>query len=160
MGIRMSLKNYTPKISLCYILILLLWGVVSSAAYTTEIADVACASDDCYVNHSSAISPVGRTFPSQKYLSARNLGVQETVSAARGRHIRPLPRTVRNIIAALFYGSLLMGSFFSSGRLKEQGVPSHRFCGIIIANYIHHQDGQKSDLLLFHNMIRIVIKGD
>lgn len=140
----MLLKNYTQKISLCYILILLLWGVVSSAAYTTEIADVVCTSDDCYVNHSSAtIGPVGRTFPSQKYLSARNFGAQETVSAARSRQIRPLPRTVRNIVAALFHGSLLMGTFFSSRQWKERCVPSHCFCSIIIANYIHHQDGQK-----------------
>ena len=125
-------KNYTLKISLYYILLLLLWSVFSSAAYTTQIAGTVCASDDCYVNHSSAISSVGRTFPSQKYLSA-----------ARGRHIKPLPRTIRNIIAALLYGSLLISTFFSGRQLKEQSAPSHRFRAIIIINYIHNQDGQK-----------------
>lgn len=136
-------KNYTLKISLYYILLLLLWSVFSSAAYTTQIAGTVCASDNCYVNHPSAISSVGRTLPSQKYLSARNLCVSETVSAARGRHIKPLPRTIRNIIAALLYGSLLISTVFSGRQLKEQSAPSHRFRAIIIINYIHNQDGQK-----------------
>lgn len=148
--IRMLLKNYTPKLSFVYILILFLWGIISASSCPMEMSDIICVSEESYVNHSSAIIPLDRTFPSQKYLSVRNFNAQETVSAPRGRQIRPLPRTVRNIIAALFYGCLLSGIFFFSGFPKEHEIPSHRFCAIIIINYIHHQDGQKN-LISFYS---------
>lgn len=143
MVLRMLLRKFTQKLSLFYILILFFWGIISASSFTVEMSDIIHAAEESYVNHSSAIIPLDRTFPSQKYLSARNFNAQETVSVPKGRHIRPLPRTARNIIAALFYGSLLSGIFFYLRRPKEQEVPAHNFCAIIITNYMHHQDGQK-----------------
>lgn len=144
MVIKMLLRKHTQKLSLFYILILFFWGIISASSFTVEMSDIIRATEECYTTHSSAaIMPLNRTFPTQKYLSARNFNAQETVSVPKGRHIRPLPRSVRNSIAALFYGCLLTGIYCSSERPKRQEIPSHRFCTIIITNYIHHQDGLK-----------------
>lgn len=144
MVLRMLLRKLTQKLSLFYILILFFWGIISASSFAVEMSDMIRATEECYASHSSAaIMPLSRTFPTQKYLSARNFNAQETVSVPKGRRIRPLPRTVRNVIAALFYGSLLTGIFCSFQRSKRQQIPSHRFCAIIITNYIHNQDGLK-----------------
>lgn len=139
----MVLKNSTKKLCLFYILILFLWGTVSATTSASEMADYICSAQERYVNHSSSIVPLGKTFPSQEYLSLRNTGTQETVSVAKGRNIRPLPRSVRNITALLSFHNLFSNTSVFSGRFTGQEIPSHSFCGIIITNYIHAQDGQK-----------------
>ena len=82
-------------------------------------------------------------FPAQKYLSARNSGTVETLSAARNRSAKTLSRTVRQVTAHLFSDSPSAGQYALSGLFLAQKIPSHRLCGIIITNYIHRQDGQK-----------------
>ena len=98
---------------------------------------------DCYVNYSSAITSTSKHFPAQKYLSARNSGTVETLSAARNRSAKTLSRTVRQVTAHLFSDSPSAGQYALSGLFLAQKIPSHRLCGIIITNYIHRQDGQK-----------------
>lgn len=139
----MFFQKNNKKVCLFYILILLLWGTVSSTTSISELTDTVCDLQDCYVNHSSAITPLGNTFPSQEYLSARNLGAQETVSVVRGRSIRPLTRSVRNLAAILCSGTLLSGIAVFSRHFSGQEILSHCLCGIVITNYIHDQDGHK-----------------
>ena len=143
MVIEMLQKTCSKKICLFYILILFLWGAVSSTTSALEMADCLCDAQECYVNHSSTIQPLGKTFPSQAFLSARNFGAQETVSAARGRNIKPLSRSVRNTTAVLFTGIVFSGIFVFSVHIVGREILSHCLCGMIITNYLHRQDGQK-----------------
>lgn len=138
-------KPYQQKICLFYILILLLWGTVSSAASASEMTGMFCGEEECYVNRSpSAITSAGQTFPSQKYLSARDFGGQQTVSAAKGRSNRPLLRSVRNHFTVLCKDVLSFHALFCLESFWGHGIPSHCSCSIMITNYIHQQDGQKS----------------
>ena len=82
--------------------------------------------------------------PSQEYLSVRDSGTSETLSAARNRGVRPLSRSVRQTAAYLFSGMPHANRHALSGLLSIHEIPSHNLCGIIITNYIHRQDGQKS----------------
>lgn len=140
----MLLKNYAKKICLFYILVLFLWGIVSSVTPVTEMADFVCGEQECYVNSSPSITSLGNTFPSQKYLSARYANAQETVSVARGRSIRPLPRSARNTAAFLYTGVLFAGIIIFSRQFTRREILSHCLCGIVITQYIHAQDGQKN----------------
>lgn len=139
----MAHKTYQKTLCLFYILTLLLWSVCSGASSVSEITDAVCGRHDYYVNHSSAITSASRHLPAQKFLSARDSGTVETLSAARKNSARTLSRYVRQITAHLFPGSLSAGQHALSGLFLAQKIPSHRLCGIIIANYIHRQDGQK-----------------
>lgn len=142
-GAKMLLKNYAQKICLFYILVLFLWGTISAVTPTTEMAGLVCDEQDCYVNHSPSITSLGSTFPSQEYLSARHANAQETVSVARGRSIRPLPRSARNIATFLYTGILFAGIIIFSRHFTKREILSHCLCGIVITQYIHAQDGQK-----------------
>lgn len=139
----MARKTYRKKLCLFYILALLLWSLCSGASSVSEITDAVCGSQDCYVNHSSAITSTARHLPTQKYLSMRDSGISETFSSARKSGVRTLSRTVRQITAHLLPGSLFAGQHALSGLFLAHKIPSHRLCGIIITNYIHRQDGQK-----------------
>lgn len=139
----MARKTYRKNLCLFYILTLLLWSLCSGASSVLEITDVVCGLQNCYVNHSSAITSTSKHFPAQKYLSARDSGTVETLSAARNRSARTLSRTVRQVTAHLFSGNPSAGQHALSGLFLAQKIPSHRLCGIIITNYIHRQDGQK-----------------
>lgn len=137
-------KTHTAKIALFYILLLLLWSVISSTISVSETGEVFCESQECYVNHvSSTFAPMGKTFPSQSYLSARSFSTQETVSTTRGRNIRPQLRSVKNISASLLLPVLFSGILIFSSHLWGQKVLSHCLCGIVITNYLHDQDGSK-----------------
>lgn len=136
-------KTHRKTIGIFYILALLLWSVCSGASSVSEITDVVCAEQDCYVNHSSAIISVSRHLPTQKYLSARASDTSETLSAARNRGVRPLPRSIRQITSYLFSGSSSANQHALSRMLSVCAIPSHSSCSIIITNYVHRQDGQK-----------------
>ncbi len=139
----MARKTYRKNLCLFYILTLLLWSLCSGASSVSEITDAVCGLQDCYVNYSSAITSTSKHFPAQKYLSARNSGTVETLSAARNRSAKTLSRTVRQVTAHLFSDSPSAGQYALSGLFLAQKIPSHHLCGIIITNYIHRQDGQK-----------------
>lgn len=140
----MTKKTYKKTLCLIYILTLFLWGICSGTSSASEITELVCGSHNCYVNHSSAITSAARHLPSQEYLSARDSGTPETLSAARNRSVRPLSRSVRQIAAHLFPGNLLSNPHAPSGLFSVHEIPSHSPCGIIITNYIHLKDGQKS----------------
>ena len=141
----MAKKTYKKTLCLFYILTLLLWGVCSGASSVSEITGTVCGVQDCYVNHApSAITQGARHLPSQEYLSVRDSGTSETLSAARNRGVRPLSRSVRQTAAYLFSGMPHANRHALSGLLSIHEIPSHNLCGIIITNYIHRQDGQKS----------------
>lgn len=137
-------KTYTKKLCIFYILALLLWGACSGASSVSEITETVCGGQNCYVNHSTAMISAGRHLPAQKYLSARDFGAQETLSTVRNRSVRPLSRSVRQIAACLFPDNLSANHHVLTGLLQAREIPSHSPYGIIIANYIHLKDGQKS----------------
>lgn len=139
----MAQKTYQKTLCLFYILALLLWSICSGASSVSEITDAVCDAQFCYVNHSPAIISKARHLPVQKYLTARDSGTSETLSAARNRSIRPLSRSVRQIAAQLFSCRPSANPHALSGLLSAREIPSHNPCGIIITNYIHRQDGQK-----------------
>lgn len=137
-------KTYKKTLCLIYILTLFLWGLCSGASSVSEITETVCDAQNCYVNHSSAITSAARHLPVQEYLSARDSGTPETLSAARNRSVRPLSRSVRQIASHLFSDIPLANLQACSGLLIVHEIPSHNPCGIKITNYIHLKDGQKS----------------
>lgn len=139
----MLLRKYAKKLCLFHILLLFFWGTVSAVTPVTEMANFVCDASGNYVNHSSVLTSLGSTLPSQEYLSARNTNAQETVSVARGRSIRPQPRSARNITTFLYTGVLFAGISIFSRRFINREILSHCLCGIVITQYIHAQDGQK-----------------
>lgn len=139
----MLLKKYDRKICLFYILILFLWGTVSAVTSVTESAEFVYDAQKNYVNRPSTITSMSNTFPSQEYLSSRSINAQETVSVTRGRSIRPLSRSIRNITPLLYTGILFAGIAVFLRHFTGQEILSHCLCGIVITQYIHAQDGQK-----------------
>lgn len=138
-------KKHGKRLCLFYILVLLLWGTLPCAVSVPEMAELVCGAEDCYVNHDVvSISPVTKHFPAEEYLSAREFGTLETMSAAKGRSIRPVSRSVRQIAVHLSPDSLRANTHSAFRQFLRRGTVSHCLCGIIITNYIHHQDGQKS----------------
>lgn len=125
-------KTYRKTLCLIYIMTLFLWGICSGASSVSEITEAVCDAQNCYVNHSSAITSAARHLPAQKYLSARNTGA------------RPLSRSVRQIASHLFSDIPIANLQARSGLLIVHEIPSHNPCGIKITNYIHLKDGQKS----------------
>lgn len=140
----MAQKTYRKTLCLIYILTLLLWGICSGVSSVSEITETVCGAQEHYVNHFSAITSAARHLPSQEYLSARDTGAPETLSAARNRSVKPLSRSVRQIASHLFSGSQLSDPHALRGLFSVHEIPSHSPCGIIITNYIHQKDGQKS----------------
>lgn len=138
-------KKYGKRICLFYVLVLLLWGILPCVFSVSEMAVAVCGEEECYVNHKSAsISPVTRNFPAEEYLAARDFSAQETMSAARGRSIRPVSRSVRQIAVLLFKDGRRADTHSAFRHFLRRETVSHCLCGIIITNYIHQQDGQKS----------------
>lgn len=121
-----------------------LWVACSGASSVSEIAGEACSGKACYVNHDSTIISPARHLPAQEYLSARDLGTQETLSASGSRSSRLFPRTVRQMASHLFsdHSSADPHTFFGLFLMRE--IPAHSPCGMIITNYIHLKDGLKS----------------
>lgn len=150
----MAQKPYRRTLCFCYILILLLWGVCSGASSVSEAAAALCTEQDCYVNHNSAIhhsinhgsviTSSARHLPAQEYLSARDLGTTETLSAAGSRSTRLLSRSIRQLASHLFPGNTSAGLHTFCGLFLAREIPAHSPCGIVITNYIHLKDGQKS----------------
>lgn len=144
----MFTRTYNRKLCLFSILVLLFWSMVSGAVSVSEITEAVCCEQDSYVNHTSSnITPAGRHIPAQEYLSAWHFGTEESVSATRGRSVKPLTRNVRHISAGLFCSGLLAAAFAVFGQLSYRQIPSYCSYGIIIINYIHHKDGRKSPFL-------------
>ena len=138
-------KKFNKKLCLFYILILFLWGVLPGAVSAPEIAGVVCGSEECYVNQEAAsISPVTKHFPAEEYLSVQDFGTQETMSAARNRNVRQVFRSVRHIVLHLSSNDLQSGTHSAFRQILQRETAPYCLCGIIITNYIHHQDGQKS----------------
>lgn len=142
--IKMLSKIHTKKPYLFYILILFLWNIATTTSASLEMTDGICDLCGSYVNHSVAnLSAIEKTFPIQEYLSAQNTGAQEIVSSARTRSVKPLLRSVRNIMETLFPGMLFAGLSAASMLLMCHEIFPHCSRSIMITNYIHKQDGQK-----------------
>ena len=137
-------KTYRKTLCFIYILTLFLWGICSGVSSVSEITESVCGAQNCYVNHTSVITSAARHLPAQKYLSARDSSAPETLSAVRNRSVKPLSRSVRQITASLFSDNALAILPACSGLLMAREIPSHNPCSIIITNYIHLKDGQKS----------------
>lgn len=142
------MREKTCKKSLCliYILTLLFWSVISGSVSASEITGVVCGESDCYVNHISPTTLISldKRLPLRENLSARGSEGLETLSATGSQRMKPLSRSVRhtaaNLIPCHSYGNL-----YAIGRqFHQHQIAIHSLCGIIITNYIHHQDGQKS----------------
>lgn len=104
-----------------------------------------CGEQECYVNHSSAvITSSARHLPAQEYLSMRDFGTTETLSAAENRSLRHLTRSVRQAASYLLSNESSAGMHVLSGLFLAREIPVHSPCGIMITNYIHLKDGQKS----------------
>lgn len=140
----MAQKPYRKTLCFFYILILLLWGVCCGASSVSEIAGTVCDADSCYVNRSATITSSARHLPAQEYLSVRDLGTTETLAAAGGRSTRLLSRSIRQTASHLFSGNTSAGLHTLYGLFLTREIPVHSPCGIIITNYIHLKDGQKS----------------
>lgn len=143
--IMMAQKTYRKALCLIYILTLFLWGICSGASSVSEIAETVCSEQDCYVNHSATavITSAARHLPAQEYLSVRDLGPSETLSAAGHRNTRLLSRSIRQIAAQLLFDDPASGKPALSGLLSAREIPAHSPCGMIITNYLHLKDGQK-----------------
>lgn len=137
-------KTYRKTLCFLYILILLLWGVCSGASSIAEITESFCSEPECYVNYSAAITSAGRHLPAQEYLSVRNSNPSESLSDAGNRSQRHLTRSVRQIATYLYFGDSSEDLHALFGLLSVREIPAHSPCSIIITNYIHHKDGQKS----------------
>ncbi len=138
-------KKHRKALCLFYILVLLLWCVFPCAACASGMGEIVCDEDECYVNYKTAsISPVTKHFPAEEYLAVRDFGTQETVSAARSRSIRPVPRSVRHIAIHLIPDGLRTDTQAAFRYFQGRENIPHCLCGIVITNYMHQQDGQKS----------------
>lgn len=138
-------KEYSKRFCLFYILILLLGGILPCAFSASEMAGVFCDEEICYVNHKTTlVSPIRKHFPAEEYLATRDFSTQESMAAAKGRSIRPVSRSVRHIAIQLFVNGLRINTHSAFQYYWRQETASHCLCGIIITNYIHQQDGQKS----------------
>lgn len=145
----MAQNTYRKTLCFCYILILLLWGVCFGASSVSEIAGVVCGEQECYVNHNfaihgSAITSLTKHLPAQEYLSVRDLSTSETLVAAGNRGTRILSRSVRQIAIYLFSDNTSANLHTLCRLLLAREISVHSPCGIIITNYIHLKDGQKS----------------
>lgn len=150
----MAQKPYRKTLCFFYILILLLWGVCSGASSVSEVSAALCAGQECYVNHNSVIphsvnhgsviTSSARHLPAQEYLSVRDLGTTETLAAAGSRSTRLLSKSIRQLASHLFPGNTSAGLHTLCGLFLAREIPAHSPCGILITNYIHLKDGQKS----------------
>lgn len=156
----MTRKSSRKTLCFIYILTLLLWGVCSNASAVSEITAIVCDSQECYVNcgsaihdlrsQSSVITSSVRHLPAQEYLSVRNSTTSETLSAAANHSQRHFTRSIRQIAAHLFCNTSFSGIPALSGLLLAHNIPAYSPCGIIITNYIHLKDGQKSAPFFTH----------
>lgn len=146
----MAQKTYRKTLCFLYILTLLLWGICSGASSVSEIGETVCGEPGCYVNHSATITSAARHFPAQEYLSMRHSDSSETLSAAENRGQRLLARSVRQIASYLLCGDSSTGMHALYGLLLAREIPAHSPCGIIITNYMHLKDGQKSSSFFTH----------
>lgn len=142
----MTQKVHKKSLCLFYILILLFWSVISGTASASEITGFVCAGSNCYVNHASSttLTSLNKRLPIRENLSAHDSENTETLSAAGSQRVRPLSRSVRHAAAELISGNSSANLSAVYGQFHRQHISVHSLCGIIITNYIHHQDGQKS----------------
>lgn len=139
-------KSCKKWICLIYILALFFWSVISGAASASEITGSVCDADNCYVNLSASttLTSLDKRLPIRENLSARNSEGPETLSAAGGQRIRPLSRSVRHAAADFLSCNSSAHLYTVPGQFHRLTGSVHSLCGIVIINYIHHQDGQKS----------------
>lgn len=142
----MKAKSGKSILSLFYILTLLFWSVISGVFSASEISGVVYGENECYVNHASSTTLVSldKRLPAREQMSTRNSEGPETLSAAGGQRIKPLSRSVRHTAADLFVCASSANPYALSGQLHRHTISVHSLCGIIITDYIHHQDGQKA----------------
>lgn len=142
----MTQKFCKKTLCLFYILALLFWSVISGVSSTSEITGLVCGESDCYVNHSfsTTLASLDKRLPLHENVSVRDSEGPETLSATGSQRIRPLSRSVRHAAADLISSNSSAGLSAVCGQFHRQHISVHSLCGIIITNYIHHQDGQKS----------------
>lgn len=143
----MTGKSCKKILCLFYILALFFMNVISGASSASEITGVVCAESEYYVNHIAftTLTSMDKRLPAREHMSARDSEGPEALSAAGSQRIRSLSRSVRHTaIDPLFSCGFSADSYALFGQLHRHTIPVHSLCGIIITDYIHHQDGQKS----------------
>lgn len=143
----MTEKTRKKTLCLFYILILLFWNVISGASSASEMTGVVCAESECYVNQLAAatLTSMDKRLPAREHMSARDSEGPESLSATGAQRIRPLSRSVRHAAIDHFLFCDSSASLYALfGQFRRQTISVHSLCGIIITDYIHHQDGQKS----------------
>lgn len=142
----MADKPRKKTLCLFYILILFFINVISGASSASEITGSVCAGNEYYVNHmvSTTLTSMDKRLPARECMSTRDSEGPETLSATGSQRVRPLSRSVRHAAIDLFSCNSTAGLYALSGQLHRHTISVHSLCGIIITDYIHHQDGQKS----------------
>lgn len=143
----MAGKPCKKTLCLFYILILFFINVISGASSASEITGAVCAGNGYYVNHivSTTLTSMDKRLPTREHMSTRDSEGPEALSATGSQRIRPLSRSVRHAaMDHLFSCGFSTNLYALSGQLHRHTISVHSLCGIIITDYMHHQDGQKS----------------
>lgn len=142
----MTYKPCQKTLCLFYILVLFFLNVISGAASASEMTGFVCAENECYVNHAASITltSMDKRLPAREHVTTRESEAQETLSSNVSQRVRLLSRSVRYAAIDLFSCNFTAGLYALSGQFHRHTISVHSLCGIIITNYIHHQDGQKS----------------
>lgn len=144
----MTIRQTKKNMGLLFLISILLLGTCLGNIQTGLFsAHALSVSDAASSDENALISPAGKSFPIQPYLTGKNSASQETAvhikrSSQRG-----------NLHLARFYSFLL-----SAGKELNSGKNFSSFFTVsdhiqillghmVIISYIHHQDGQKSYIL-------------
>lgn len=142
----MTDKPCKKTLCLFYILVLFFLNVISGVASASEMTGFVCAESECYVNHvaSTTLTSMDKRLPAREHVTARDSEGPETLSATGSQRVRLLSRSVRHAAIDLFSCNSTAGLYALFGQFHRHTISVHSLCGIIITDYIHHQDGQKS----------------
>lgn len=142
----MTDKPCKKTLCLFYILVLFFLNVISGVASASEMTGFVCAESECYVNHvvSTTLTSMDKRLPAREHVTARDSEGPETLSATGSQRVRLLSRSVRHAAIDLFSCNSAAGLYALFGQFHRHTISVHSLCGIIITDYIHHQDGQKS----------------
>ena len=145
----MIYKHQKRTIGLFLLICLLLLGICLENVQTYSLS--ACASLDLSnftsAHPESEIIPAGKTFPVQRFMPGKTFSSENAVVNTRRGFGKADYRTGRQGFAflcaylALLHKNSSTHSFLAHG--ISHNIPKH----IIIIQYIHFKDGQKSDFL-------------
>ena len=144
MNIRQTKKN----MGLLFLISILLLGTCLGNIQTGLFSAHALSmSDTASSDENVLISPAGKSFPIQPYLTGKNSSSQETVV-----HIRRSSQRGNQHLARFYSFFLSAGNTLNPGKNFSSFFVVNDHIQILlghmaIISYIHHQDGQKSYIL-------------